>query len=150
MKKPRKELPASSVQMKGPLQGLLISPDHYARTSILYGGQTGTIREGHRDYRPGTVMLCCHLVPWAVMAQITEVHHTTLRKVTHVDWEAAGFSSKQRMFEGLRQFYPDMKPSSPVTVIRWDPDSVRGFLKDNDLEYRLHPNVLYAKINHRS
>lgn len=132
--------------MKPPLYALLIAPDHGMRTGILYGGKNITIREGHRDYQPGRpVMICCHIEPWAVMADITSVRHTTIAEVTKEEYEADGFHSPEDLLEGLRRFYPSINESSPVTVIKWE--NVRGWLKDHDTEYRLQPQKLYSKIN---
>jgi len=132
--------------MKPPLYALLIAVDHGMRTHILYGGKAITIREGHRDYQPGCpVMLCCHTEPWAVMADITSVRHTTIAKVTKEEYEADDFHSRKDLLEGLRRFYPNIDMNSPVTVIRWE--NVRGWLMDHCVEYRIQPQKLYSKIN---
>lgn len=129
---------------KQPLYALLIAPDHETRRSILYGGKCISIREGNRDYRPGPVMICCHLEPWAVMADITSVRHCALAEVTEEEYEADGFWSHDELLAGLRQYYPNINLDSPVTVIRWN--NVRGWLVDNKIEYRLRPQTLYGKI----
>lgn len=115
--------------MKNPLYALLVAPDTYMREEILLGKQQTTIREGHRDYRSGPVMLCCHIEPWAVMADIIYVGFPTLGRVKEEDYQDAGFSTKEEMVEGLRKFYPDITLESPVTVIRWR--NVRGILVNN-------------------
>lgn len=132
--------------MKQPTYALLIAPDHRMRTDIVYGEKTITIREGHRDYRPGPVMICCHIIPWAVMADITDVRHCTLREVTQEEYEDDGFHSQDDLLWGMRKFYPNMTLDSPVTVIKWE--KARGFLVDNSIEYRLQPKKLYSKIEH--
>ena len=133
--------------MKQPLYALLVAPDHRMRTDILYGGKSISIREGHRDYKPGhPVMLCCHIVPWAVMADITSVQHCTLREVTKEDYQAEGFHTQKDLLNGLKRFYPAMTLDSPVTVICWT--NVKGFLKENDTAYRLQPEKLYGSIQH--
>lgn len=106
--------------MKQPLYAILIAPIEEMRTRVLNGTKKITIREGHREYKPGKVMLCCHLEPWAVMADIVSVRHTTLREVTEEEYAADGFVSPGHMWEGMRRFYKDMTMDSPVTVIRWD------------------------------
>ncbi|MBU6414781.1 ASCH domain-containing protein [Patescibacteria group bacterium] len=132
--------------MKQPMYALLIAPDHRMRTNVVYGGKTITIREGHRGYQPSLVMLCCHLVPWAVMADITNVRHCTLREVTQEEYEDDGFHSQEDLLQGMQRFYPNLTLDSPVTVIRWE--KVRGFLVDYCAEYRLLPEKLYSKIKH--
>ena len=68
--------------MKRALQAILIAPDSKVRLAIMLGEKKVTIREGHRDYTVGPVMVCCHLVPWAIMATITSVRHTEVIEVT--------------------------------------------------------------------
>lgn len=107
--------------LKPPLVALLISPDRYMRDAIHRGIKKITIREGHRDYQAGqTVMLCCHLESWAVMAKVTEVRHCTLGEVAKEEYLADGFQSASDMLNGMRRFYPNLSYQSPVTVIRWD------------------------------
>ena len=133
--------------MKPALQALLIAPDHDMRTHILYGGKTITIRKGHRDYKPGPVMLCCHVVPWAVLAEITDVRHCALQEVTEEEYEADGFLSQEDLLKGLQKYYPNMTLDSPVTVIRWK--DAKGFLVDYSTVYRYEPEMLYARIKHK-
>jgi hypothetical protein len=116
--------------LKDPLYALLIAPDEGMRRAIITGDKAITIREGHRDYRAGRpVMLCCQLVPWAVMADIAAVRHTTVENVTREELAADGFADWEDMLAGLRRFYPSLTMASPVTVIRWE--NVRGWLVDN-------------------
>lgn len=107
--------------LKPPLYALLIAPDKKMRDAILDGKKKITIREGHRDYPVGQkVMLCCNLVPWAVMATITNVRHCTLQEVTRGELYAEGFSSHEELLRDLRQYYPNISSSSPITIIGWD------------------------------
>lgn len=117
------------MDLKQPLYALLIAPitDRWA---IVNEDRAITIREGHRDFVAGRpVMLCCHHEPWAVMADITEVRHTTIAEVTKAEYEADGFRDLGDMLKQLRRFYPELSVGSPVTVIRWA--NVRGWLVDN-------------------
>ena len=110
--------------MRHPLQALLIAPNPIVRADIHNGKKAITIREGHRDYREGPVMLCCHLDPWAVQADITEIRHTTLGEITEAEFTDDGYETREQMLEDLRSFYADIDFESPVTVIRWA--NVRG------------------------
>jgi len=114
--------------MNPPLQALLISNDHAAREGILSGSKTGTVRSGHRDYRPGIVMICYHLEPWVVMADIVTVRHTKLADLTETEWRADGFETFEELVSDLRKFYSDIGPESPVTFVGWA--NVRGRLVD--------------------
>lgn len=115
--------------LKWPLQALLIASDEKMRDAVCAKIKKISIREGHRDYRVGPVMLCCHLVPWAVMADITYVRHCTLREVTKSEYVADGFENKVEMLKGMKKFYPKLNLDSPVTVIYWE--NARGYLVDN-------------------
>jgi len=116
--------------LRPPLYALLISPDRESRRAILEERKQITIREGWRDYRPDRpVMICCQIEPWAVMADIVEVRHCSLAEVTREEFEADGYATPREMLESLREFYPHLDWTSPVTVIRWA--NVRGKLVDN-------------------
>lgn len=114
--------------MKRPLQALLIAPDKGMRAAIINGRKTGTVRNGLRDYEHGPVMLCCHLDPWAVMADIIRVFQTVLVNLSQAQVEADGFDSLEALLADLRKYYPEMQLNSPVTFIEWA--NVRGFLVD--------------------
>ncbi len=114
--------------MKQPLYALLIAPDEKMRHDAETGKKLITIREGHRDYRKGLCMLCCHLVPWAVMVEITEVRYCTAGEVTEEEYRANGYGSAEEMLADLQKYYPHLSWDSPVTVIRWK--NPRGALVD--------------------
>ena len=102
--------------MKKPLQCLLLAESLI--DSAMSGEKTVTIREGHRDYQTGKVILACPDVNWCMEASITDVRHTTLDQVTEEEYIDDGFVSRTDMFEGLANFYPDIDLTSPVTVIQ--------------------------------
>jgi hypothetical protein len=119
--------------MKQALQAILIAPDSVVRLAIMLGEKKVTIREGHRDYHVGPVMICCHLVPWAIMATITSVRFTQVNEVTEKEMRADGYSNHKEMLNDLRKYYPDLTMSSPVTVISWG--NVTGALaEDKNIE----------------
>ena len=101
------------------MQSLLISPDKETRKAIIAEKKTITIREGHRDYKPGPAMLCCHIEPWAVMVQIIDVRHCLLAEVTEGECHVDGYNNHEEMLKDLRRYYPLLGYSSPVTVIHW-------------------------------
>lgn len=113
---------------KPALQALLIAPDDQMRANILSGVKKISIREGHRDYRLGHMMVCCHLEPWVVQVDVTSVRHTTLKGITREEFEADGFQSPGHMHQEMRRYYPNIDWDSPVTVIYWD--NARGRLVD--------------------
>ncbi len=73
-------------------------------------------------------MICCHLEPWCVQADVVSVRHCNLVEVTPEEFRADGYHSKEEMAVSLRSFYPNLDWYSPVTVIRWE--NVRGKLVD--------------------
>lgn len=115
--------------MRSPLYALLLAPDLDERHNVEVGTKTITIREGHRDYQAKKpVMICCHVEPWCVMADISSVRHCSLRDVTEAELRDDGYTDLDDMLSQLREYYPTLTPSSPVTVIRWE--NVRGKLVD--------------------
>ncbi len=122
------------IEIKGPLQALLISPDHKTRFDILDGKKTVTVRQGWRKYFVGPVMLCCHIRPWAVMADIVDVRHCFLREVTEEECRGSGFKNLEDLTRGLKKYYPDINPDSVVTVIKWQ--NVRGLWVDHKDFYK--------------
>ncbi|MFC1702932.1 ASCH domain-containing protein [Patescibacteria group bacterium] len=115
--------------MQVPLYALLLAPDDNERRAVESGQKTITIRKGHRDYRVGyAVMICCHIEPWCVMADISSVVHCTLEEVTEEELRDDGFTDHADMIAQLGRFYPDISLTSQVTVIRWV--DVRGKLVD--------------------
>ena len=115
--------------MKRPLTALLIALDHEMREAILEQRKCVTIREGHRDYRAGdTVMICCHLEPWAVQADVVSVRHCTAEELDTHELSADGFSDTDDLIVGMRRFYPTFDRTTPVTIIWWK--NVRGKLTE--------------------
>lgn len=119
------------------LQALLISPDQEERAGIVAGRVTVSVRPGFRDYSIGTVMLCCHIEPWAVMADIVRVHHCELKNVPEDDCYAAGCRGREELLQKLRRFYPEIGADSTVTLINWM--NVRGKLVDAQKQSEHYP-----------
>jgi len=128
-------------EVKQALQAILISTDPQTRLDIMLGRKKITIREGHRDYKVGPVMICCHIAPWAVLTKITEVRLTTLADVAQEELEADGYIDHRGMLEDLRGYYPDINFDSPVTVIKW------GDLDPNSFYAQIHNIDFYAEVN---
>ncbi len=129
----KKKAKAAEVKeaMRQPVVALLVAPDMAMRADIVSGSKNGTIRDGQRDYRVGqTLMLCCHLDPWCVMATVSEVRHCLARQLTAAECRASGHSTRKAMLEDMRRFYPKFGPDSPVTFIAWR--DVRGALIDEE------------------
>ncbi len=126
--------------LKPPLQALLISPDEKDRMTILAGNLNISIRLGHRDYVKGPIMLCCHILPFAVMANITSVKFCNVDEVTPEDYKAFGVNTLEELLDKLRKFYPDITMKSPVTVIRWE--DIEGWLAKHRKHYPVYAKNL--------
>ncbi len=111
--------------LKTPLYGLLIADDPHMRLNLITGVKQISIREGHRDYRLGDVLIGDSNNTFVVTATITEVKHILLSQVTREEWEADGFVSQADMLAKMLQFYPKITLNSEVTVLFWK--NVRGF-----------------------
>jgi hypothetical protein len=126
--------------MKQALQAILISPNLQVRLDIMLGRKRITIREGHRDYKVGPVIICCHIDPWIVLTKITDVRLTTLSEVTQEELEDDGYTDHRSMLEDLKKYYPEISPDSPVTVIVW------GNLDPSSFYAERHHIEFYAKL----
>ncbi len=112
--------------MKNPLYGLLIADDAQMRFNLITGVKRISIREGHRDYKNGPMLIGDPENSFfIVMVDITEVKHLLLSDVTLEEWEADGFVSQEDMLTQLKQFYPKITLDSPVTILLWN--KVRGY-----------------------
>jgi len=109
-----------------PLYALLIAPDEEERKKIISGEKTATIRTGRRNYNIGTVMLCCHIDPWVVMASIKEVKYCELNLLEEEELNKCGYESVKDAVKKLQKFYPKIEENSYITMITWD--NVRGSL----------------------
>lgn len=111
--------------MKRALQAILIAGQDMAE-SVILGDKKITIREGTRDYSNGPVMIGCHELNWAVLADIHRVSYGTLQDIPIEDIHDDGFDSHDEALAALQAYYPDLELDSPMTVVRWD--NVRGVL----------------------
>ncbi|MEK7546465.1 MAG: ASCH domain-containing protein [Patescibacteria group bacterium] len=113
------------------LQALLFAPDVALWSDIILKRRTATIREGHRDYRQGPVMLCCHIASACVMAEVGEVLHCRLDEVSDLKLRQAGYESCEELLAGMRRFYPKIQPGAGVTVIAFS--DLKGTLVDTGM-----------------
>lgn len=111
--------------MKNPLYALLIADDPQMRLNVLTERKQISIREGHRDYQKGPMIICDPENPWAVSVNLTEVKHCTMAEITEEEWLADGFVSQEDMLEGMKKYYPNIGLSSPVTILYWN--GVKGY-----------------------
>jgi hypothetical protein len=71
-------------------------------------------------------MLCCHIEPWAVLADVTSVRHCLAKDVTNEEIADEGFLSFDDFLTQMRRFYPKFSVDTLITIIRWG--NLRGAL----------------------
>lgn len=111
--------------MKNPLYGLLIADDVQMRFNLITGVKRISMREGHRDFKNGPMLIGDPENSFVVMVDIIKVKHILLSEVSPEEWEADGFVSQEDMLEKLKKFYPNINLDSPVTILFWE--NVRGY-----------------------
>lgn len=104
--------------MKRSIRAILIAGEK-ERANVLTHRKNITIREGHRDYTVGPVLIGCHILNWACLRQITNVKHTMLKFVSKEDLLEDGFNNLDECIASLKQWYPNINSESKVTVIKW-------------------------------
>jgi hypothetical protein len=90
------------------------------KKDLLSGKKRMTIRYGRKyRVRPGNIVfLAVKNVP-LVRAKITSVQTKQLNRLTPQEIRMEGYSNFNELFENLRKHYPDIRPDSYVTVIKW-------------------------------
>lgn len=105
--------------MKRALQAILVAGED-GKLNVINDVKKITIREGHRDYTVGPVLVGCHILNWAVMRNITQVRYTQIKDLTIEECRDDGAEDCLEMLKILQQFYPNITLASDVTVIRWE------------------------------
>lgn len=104
--------------MKRPLQSLLFTQEHHP--NILSGKKTTTIRQDYRDYKAGkSVLLCCNINTFCVMADIIYVKHCKLSELTLDEIRMEGFPDIKTLHEKLLTYYPSLTLDNEITYIEW-------------------------------
>jgi|ERR1019366_1326751 hypothetical protein len=83
---------------------------------VKIGDKEITIREGKRDYPLGPAVFTIEDGS-ELSINITSVDHITVNQLTYLDAIADGFENAADLRKGLLHLYPDLTPSSEVTVI---------------------------------
>lgn len=109
------------MSIKRALQALLFAGEQ-SMADVILGNKSVTIREGHRDYTEGPVMLGCHILNWCRLGEIIEVVHTKVKDVHLIDIVNDGCNNTNELLEKLRKYYPHMTMDSDVTVVRFNVD----------------------------
>jgi len=105
--------------MNRAMQAILIAGTKM-KEDVLYGRKKITIREGHKDYTGGPVLIGCDLLNWATRKKIISVRYTTVGEVTNKECMDDGIGANLNLMIELQKYYPNLTMDSPVTVIRWE------------------------------
>lgn len=97
------------------LHALLIEPHHHEK---LDAGESITIvRDGHRSYSEGIVILAWYLTSWCRLGMLGKVKHTSLDHIIDEEWKQYGFKSSQDANKFLLNKYPGINFHSNITII---------------------------------
>jgi len=93
--------------------------EEYLR-DVVSGRKRITIRYGRKySVRPGNVVYLAVKGRPVARAKITSVQVKKLRDPTDHEVKMEGFKSLNALLRHLRRIYPDIRPDSYVTVLKW-------------------------------
>ena len=99
-----------------PVTEMLLAEDLFEQ--LLAGEKSVTMRNGHRDVRPGSfVFKCTQDESRSAKVDVIQVLHSRLADVPIGFLMEEGFDSTEQAEEALRRFYPHITKESEVTVI---------------------------------
>ena len=76
-----------------------------------------TIRTGHRDITLRCLALETLLSKQVVEREVVSVRHGQFNDVTDAEARANGSRDRRSLLNNMQQFYPDLTPRTPVTII---------------------------------
>ena len=98
------------------MQKLLLAEDGFDQ---LNEGKNITIRKGIRDIKLGKLVFESTKKKRIKIVNVYRVSYCQLDFVTSTELEKDGFKSPTDMLNEMKSFYPNLKPESKVTVIRF-------------------------------
>ena len=106
------------------MEVLIMAPEHKAGIQGI-NGKVGTkkvtIRNRHRpQFRvDDTIRIVSSDDSWGCSTILTSVEFYTYATIPEKDFVADGFISREDMISGMKKYYPQIEPTSEVTVLRW-------------------------------
>jgi hypothetical protein len=85
---------------------------------VRLGLKTSTVRSGYREYPLCEAMMDCG-EEGQLPVEIVEIEHLDFGHLDGLDAFDDGFESLEELQQVLLSFYPDLKPSSDVSIIRF-------------------------------
>lgn len=100
------------------MQKLELDEAFYPR--VLEGSITATIRIGDRPIVPGSMMfLAAHGGYLPLIVGVDYVIKTTWLGISDYDAQLAGYSDGDVARDAMMELYPETKPDTPFTIIRF-------------------------------
>jgi len=106
-------------KMNRALRGLIMADEEMIQATFD-GRKKITIREGHRDYSPGPVLISDKDLTKTTIKHIVNVRHTTIAELEKEELNDDGYDDWISAVNCLSQWYPKINWNSEVTVIRWE------------------------------
>jgi hypothetical protein len=102
-------------------QALILANDLFA--GLNDGGKRLTIRTGRRDIQLGRLVFrpskpSKKIKP--VNVSVCEVRYKRLEAITDEEAVQDGFADALSVLDGMRRFYPDIRPEDEVTLVYFD------------------------------
>lgn len=88
-------------------------------SQVISGDKVLTIQKGRRLYNLGEATLLDPLDNREIDVEILRVSYSKLKDIQQVDLYIHGEKKWQELLEYLKQYYPDIKKDSTITVIRY-------------------------------
>lgn len=87
---------------------------------LIAGYKQVTIRNGKRDIKPGPLVFTgVNDLSLSAEVNVTEVVVKQLSELTDREAQADGALNAEEMAEALKRFYPDIKPESTITIVKF-------------------------------
>lgn len=88
---------------------------------VLDGTITATIRIGDRPMQQGRMMFQATNGGYLpLMVYATSIIHTTLIGIADIHAQRAGYQDSEHAIEALKEFYPEAKLDTPMTVVLFE------------------------------
>lgn len=83
--------------------------------AVRASAKTTTVRAGKRSFPVGRAAIVCG--PEEIPIEITDVRCCRYQDLSEGDAIKDGFTSLADLQDALKRFYPDLRPSSDITIV---------------------------------
>lgn len=88
-------------------------------SSVLSGDKVMTIQKGRRIYNLGCTILLDPQDSFTIPVQVLRVSYCEIKDVPVSDYVVHGEKSWKELLDYLKQYYPDIKNDSTITIVRY-------------------------------